>query len=98
MTRNVLIENNKDWSDIVGFASWNRFAGIKKIAPYTEIPAISRDFLMPNIDFQCQADDNLLHIRPLAVRPLTYSEGVPNPWGFFISVADFGVAGGLRHD
>lgn len=25
------------------------------------------------------------HIRPLAVRPLTYPESVPNPWGFFMS-------------
>jgi hypothetical protein len=30
---------------------------------------------------------NLLHIRPLAVRPLTYPESVPNPWGIFISGA-----------
>ena len=29
---------------------------------------------------------NLEHIRPLAVRPLTYPESVPNPWGIFISV------------
>lgn len=26
-----------------------------------------------------------MHIRPLAVRPLTNSESVPNPWGFLIS-------------
>lgn len=28
---------------------------------------------------------NFKHIRPLAVRPLTHSESVPNPWGIFIS-------------
>jgi hypothetical protein len=28
---------------------------------------------------------NLSHIRPLAVRPLTHPERVPNPWGFSIS-------------
>jgi hypothetical protein len=28
---------------------------------------------------------NSQHIRPLAVRPLTYPESVPNPWGFLIS-------------
>ncbi|MDX9990242.1 hypothetical protein [Thiothrix unzii] len=28
---------------------------------------------------------NVKHIRPLAVSPLTYSERVPNPWGFFMS-------------
>lgn len=28
---------------------------------------------------------NSEHIRPLAVRPLTYPESVPNPWGIFIS-------------
>jgi hypothetical protein len=28
---------------------------------------------------------NLQHIRPLAVRPLTDPESVPNPWGIFIS-------------
>jgi len=27
---------------------------------------------------------NLRHIRPLAVRPLTDPESVPNPWGIFI--------------
>lgn len=27
---------------------------------------------------------NLGHIRPLAVRPLTDPESVPNPWGIFI--------------
>lgn len=27
------------------------------------------------------------HIRPLAVRPLDYPEGVPNPWGFLLSGA-----------
>jgi len=26
-----------------------------------------------------------LYIRPMAVRPLTYPERVPNPWGFFMS-------------
>ena len=25
-----------------------------------------------------------IHIRPMAVRPLTHSERVPNPWGFFM--------------
>ncbi len=28
---------------------------------------------------------NLQYIRPLAVRPLTDPESVPNPWGIFIS-------------
>jgi hypothetical protein len=28
---------------------------------------------------------NSKNIRPLAVRPLTYPESVPNPWGIFIS-------------
>ena len=28
---------------------------------------------------------NMQHIRPLAVRPLTYPESVQNPWGIFIS-------------
>ncbi len=28
---------------------------------------------------------NSKHIRPLAVRPLTYPESVPNSWGIFIS-------------
>lgn len=27
---------------------------------------------------------NLKNIRPLAVRPLTYPESVPNPWGILI--------------
>lgn len=34
---------------------------------------------------------NLQHIRPLAVRPLTDPESVPNPWGIFISEHPSGV-------
>jgi hypothetical protein len=35
---------------------------------------------------------NSQHIRPLAVRPLTYPESVPNPWGFFMSDTQTKVA------
>ena len=30
---------------------------------------------------------NLMHIRPLEVRPLTYPESVQKPWGILISGA-----------
>ena len=39
----------------------------------------------PRVDTGPSATHTSPHIRPLAVRPLTYPEGVPNPWGFFIS-------------
>lgn len=59
---------------------------------------ISKDFFVPGVDFRCMAADNSKYIRPLAVRPLTYSEGVPTPWGFSISVADSSLAGDSCHD
>lgn len=39
-----------------------------------------RSLDLPGIIYHTSA-----HIRPLAVRPLNYPEGVPNPWGFSFS-------------
>lgn len=36
------------------------------------------------VDLRKSVNHTRLHIRPLAVRPLDYSEGVPTPWGFLL--------------
>jgi uncharacterized LabA/DUF88 family protein len=37
------------------------------------------------LEFLREPRHYLVHIRPLAVRPLIHPERVPNPWGFFVS-------------
>ncbi len=52
-------------------------------------------FIRQSLDFQGQAADNPEYIRPLAVRPLNYPEGVPNPWGFLVSGPSTRTVGGF---
>jgi len=44
-----------------------------------------RAFRPAGLDKNPAEYQNLHHIRPLAVSPLNYPEGVPIPWGFLIS-------------
>lgn len=47
------------------------------------------------LDLSRAVGNNAPHIRPLAVRPLHYSEGEPNPWGFlFFGVSVFSFCDG----